>query len=64
MILATGLTFIVEKKQKKHVLSLKNGWPPNDNNNNNNNNNNDFITVFPLKGGSSSVKLYINIKKQ
>ena len=23
---------------------------------NNNNNNNDFITVFPLKGGSSSVK--------
>ena len=25
MILATGFTFIVEKKLKKHVLSLKNG---------------------------------------
>ena len=33
------------------------------NNNNNNNNNNDgFITVFPLKGGSSSVK-YATILK-
>ena len=29
-------------------------------NDNNNNNNNDFIRVFPLKGGSSSVKIYIN----
>ena len=28
-----------------------------------NNNNNDFITVFLLKGGSSSVKIYINIKE-
>ena len=35
----------------------------NNNNNNNNKNNNDFITVFPLKDGSSSVKIYINIKK-
>ena len=35
----------------------------NNNNSNNNNNNNDLITVFPLKDGSSSVKIYINIKK-
>ena len=33
-----------------------------DNNNNNNNNNNDFITVFPLKGGSSSVKFTLKLK--
>ena len=45
----------------------KMAWPPNNNNDNNNKkkknkNNNDFITVFPLKGSSSSVKMYINIK--
>ena len=34
------------------------------NNNNNNNNNNDFITVFPLKGGSSSVKFTTILKNK
>ena len=33
-----------------------------DDDNNNNNNNNDFITVFPLKGGSSSVKFTLILK--
>ena len=34
----------------------------NNNNNNNNDNNNDFITVFPLKGGSSFVKFTLILK--
>ena len=42
---------------KLHGLNL---WISNNNNNNNNNN---FITVFPLKGGSSFIKIYVNIKK-
>ena len=42
---------------KLHGLNL---WISNNNNNNNSNN---FITVFPLKGGSSFVKIYVDIKK-
>ena len=49
----------------KYLLCLSTITINNNNSNNYNdiNNNYDFITVFVLKGGSSSVKICINIKK-
>ena len=50
-------------KKKGALPVVINNNNNNDNDNNNINNDSDSITVFPLKGGSSSVKIYIKIKK-